>query len=639
MSLNSTELDIPPSCNLFLIEFIHDDKFKNFRAEFYPFYSGAARKIGIDCQWVQLLVSNEDCSPDNKFIIMLNSEKRSVLLKTLKEFKPSFMITNEKLSDKLTLKLKTAYPDLSILSLADGTDIHYLMKFLDFLRIKHSSFPDECLLDFAEPVYDPEILIKPSYGSPPVKILSGHECLYRNAISKNSMFQGIDLSGIEIKAGCSFCSAVLESFPDCRTSYIDLAMMQISAVMDFSSRLGQKKEFFITGQPVFYRLETLLKTLLKKNYPPSDFYFTCRIDGLLKKYPWIRRLLPQLQAAGHTFNLTNIGIENFSSAENKRFNKGLINEQIVKANQIILQLETEFPNTFFFRKHGGFAMIIFTPWTTLDDLKINIHLAKKMKISGSLFFKSRLQLIPGRPITFLAERDGLIVRDFYEVPYDSGCIVEWNKNELPWRFLHQEAATVYRISIRLIKDGGVSADDPDFPVIQSFLELFHSGRNDQFGQLENSHLLILLDMIIDVLRDNPAEKSIPVILKKSLSQIIRTNIQLFRTSSIPILLLVSDMMRYLAEHPKKPLFNYTLEYCDEFPRKDKLTCTLSNGLEKLNLIFQPLKLTSNYYASAGRIAINYDSETPLNTSDKHEIIRRISLFLKSRLPEVKGSKD
>jgi hypothetical protein len=113
-------------------------------------------------------------------------------------------------------------------------------------------------------------------------------------------------------------------------------------------------------------------------------------------------------------------------------------------------------------------MILFTPWTSLADLRLNLsHIERCPLIHPATALRSRLQLFPDRPVTVLARRDGLVAPRRGGRFYNSGCIVSADQNEIPWRFRHPEVGVLWALALALNKDVG---RDP-LPVFRRALDL------------------------------------------------------------------------------------------------------------------------------------------------------------------------
>jgi hypothetical protein len=142
-------------------------------------------------------------------------------------------------------------------------------------------------------------------------------------------------------------------------------------------------------------------------------------------------------------------VENFSPDENARLNKGVTAAQVHEATAFISEISASHPGQFRFPA-GGLSMILFTPWTTLEDVRINIdNIERCPLIAGPAAAGSRLQLFKGRDITELAAKDGLTVKRRKDGFYNSGCIVSADQNEIPWRFAHPQAAVLCELGREL----------------------------------------------------------------------------------------------------------------------------------------------------------------------------------------------
>ena len=120
---------------------------------------------------------------------------------------------------------------------------------------------------------------------------------------------------------------------------------------------------------------------------------------------------------------------------------------------------------------GEFSMILFTPWTTLQDLRINLdNIARFPLVCGPPTLSRRLQIFPGRPIERLARKDGLVVKALRSPFYNSGCIVSSDQAEVPWRFRHREIGLLCRLGqvLSLVHDGR-PAEDPDSRIMTAAL--------------------------------------------------------------------------------------------------------------------------------------------------------------------------
>lgn len=158
---------------------------------------------------------------------------------------------------------------------------------------------------------------------------------------------------------------------------------------------------------------------------------------------------------GHTLVLGPIGLENFSAAENARLNKGIDQDQARRAARLIDSWLRDFPDAV--AQENRFGFILFTPWTTLDDLVTNLDGARALGIDPRFFLRRRLVFLTDSPLQRLAERDGLLdprdaasLRRFERFrASDPGCRHFPDEQDRPWRFRDPVVGAVCEIAFRM----------------------------------------------------------------------------------------------------------------------------------------------------------------------------------------------
>ena len=250
----------------------------------------------------------------------------------------------------------------------------------------------------------------------------------------------------------------------------------------------RSREYVVNGAALWPRLDRFLDALLAETLPASAFHFHCRADELVRAAPVLERRLADLEVAGHSLNIFSMGVENFSPAENRRFNKGLHTADVRRAAELMWAWERRYPATFSFSAHGGFSFILFTPWTTPEDLRENIRGLRALRPMGHdprFALRTRVQLIAGRAITALAVHDGLVADAMEDAHgFDSGCITDWDERELAWRFAEPELSLLYRFCRRLAADPAVPGQDADLVAVRRWLREVPHHRQDVLDLLE-----------------------------------------------------------------------------------------------------------------------------------------------------------
>jgi hypothetical protein len=541
------------------------------------------------------------------------------------------LIISEKLEDELQDEIERACPQAKIENLAEAPNeriVSWPAAWLPgFLETGRSD--DAWLVDLENPLYDCQAVnAQPGHPKPPVHVSAGVDCAYRRRLRDNRFFKDIQLPEEVRPFGCSFCFSTQDLSYPFKTPAIELAVRQCTAALQAEGNCLSKDSFVINGAPVFSRLGEFFEAILQHPFPPSRFFFGCRVDDLIKQAVTIENLLPRLQVAGHSINIFNLGIENFSQDENDRLNKGLSPQQIEEGDRLIRRLEQAFPDTFQFSKLGGYGLILFTPWTTVEDLAINMDHLRRFKGIGDKGFvlTSKLQILSESAIRYLAERDGLIMESFDGFHlYDSGCIFRHDQREVPWRFLNPEVARLYRIASRIAPLEKFPEDDELFPRVRELSDL---AWQNGLSALE------LFSAMVDFVRQNPdaaaTESAILEAIQRKLPR---------RTPSRPRLLPdeaeLSDAPRSQAaqrlseilaclEHDREALGEYRAgRVWETRDRPPQMAMELRRGEEQL-VLFLLDKDNVPAYLATGRFLLRYHEQTPVDTKEKERVARVIA---------------
>lgn len=455
------------SARVLLVELLTTDRLYQFRSELFPFVQGFLSARGAAVRWVALGHAAPRGGGEARFLVGLPAPELDALREAVAAFRPTHVLTNQELGGAVVEAVRGAAAGvrIGVAKLPGGVQTEWTGEVCDWLGWPPPEPADAALVDVAEPDHSCVLLGALARTiRPMVPVVGGPVCLYAEPLAQNPAFAGVDLERAHRAVGCSFCGERGVPRYRYRTAAEALALRQIRRAVETLPAERWSGEFLLTGSAAFLRLRALCEGLLAETLPPLALYFYCRIDELRRKAEAIDALLPRLAAAGHSIHLFAMGVENFSPAENQRFNKGLTDEDIALAFARLERWEREWPQAFGFRAHGGFSFILYTPWTTIADLRTNLAAARRYAFEESPhFFASRLQLFPRRPITLLAERDGLLAPEFADpafAAYDSGCIVEPGQEELPWRFREPAVAAVYAASLRIAPPAALAGDDP-----------------------------------------------------------------------------------------------------------------------------------------------------------------------------------
>ncbi|HEY3358856.1 MAG TPA: hypothetical protein VGQ83_36745 [Polyangia bacterium] len=443
---------------LLLLEFLLPNRYSHVRSKNYPFFQGQARALGIPalwlCCWGPSGLDSRSC-----YVIELGEAERAALLDAIAAFAPTHVVLSERLGAELARQLRARFPAVVV---EDGAEapferlVRCAASWLPaWLGLEAAGAPpDGYLVDVVTPAFESRLV--PSPGAPPpaaapLHIEAGPECQYKRPLARNRFFRDLALPPGVRACGCSFCFGPGDLPYHYATPPVELALRQCRLALATPDRATAARDFVIDGTAVALRIGRFLGRVLADGFPPSRFFFSFRVDELLGVARQIEPLLPELARAGHSINVYNLGVENFSPDENDRLNKGLTPEQIDRCFELAIRWERAYPGTFCFSQHGGYSIILFTPWTTIPDLEINLERMRRTAIPAPAFaLTSKLQAIPGAPLTELARRDGLLAESpaaFHY--YDSGCFFFADQREVPWRFRRPEIAELYRFACRV----------------------------------------------------------------------------------------------------------------------------------------------------------------------------------------------
>lgn len=471
---------------LLLVEFLNADRFCQYRSEMFPFVRGWCQDHDIELRWICFGFAPRDM-PTSPLLLWLPEDEAAALGAAVREFAPTHVLLNERLDEPLDGQVRAAAGAAKVEDSGAVSDlwpeIWYLRDLEAWLGIPEGERQDRgaspiCLADVAVPDYACELLNRKAHEIKPfVQVIAGAPCLYHTPIQCVPEFADIDLTDARRQFGCTFCTGGADArYFYTETPLLELVLLQIRRATETLPEGRRSGEFLLLGTLVFLKMRQFFDAVLAAGVPPSHFFFWCRIDELARRSAVIDETLPRLREPGHAINVWNIGVENFAPDENRRFNKGIDLDEVEEAYGHITRWERDYPDSFRFHVHGGFGYILFTPWTTLADLRINLEKAERYGVQrGSLFFYSRLQLFPALPITLLAEKDGLLA-DAWDAPEFAhiGAYVaklSEDQTELPWRFRDPVVAAVFGVFIRLDEPWkrGLFGADEAFARVQALL--------------------------------------------------------------------------------------------------------------------------------------------------------------------------
>lgn len=452
---------------LMLVDLIPDTAVHHLRTITYPFLMGLSRLIGWRARWRVLGVRY---APDLRYA--LAKEDLGLLVAEARRLRPKAVVINQRLPKAQLSAIAAAVPGARLVYWDMTENVHDLAEVVRrrIPEARGAVLDDPRLLDRIRPSYRRKILNKaPWAANPVIEVIGGPRCSYHAPVAGNPFYRGLGLPSASM--GCSFCQ-----MPDMKTSRLKIAdatafaARQIAALSRRRPAAGGDARLNLCGFELWRRFEELARVLVRAGVRGVELNFMPRLDEVLAARGAIERVLPLLAGNGIALRINGLGVENFSPDENMRLHKGITAGQVHEAAAFLIDANRRWPESFRL-PFGGLGMILFTPWTTLKDLRINLdHIERCPLIDRPFALSRRLMLFPGAPVTVLAERDGLLAKADDGLFYNAGCKTDADKNDIPWRFARPEVAVLWSLARRISSDRyNIPDDDPVKRAVEAFI--------------------------------------------------------------------------------------------------------------------------------------------------------------------------
>ena len=646
----------PSSIRLLLLQFLFfDDPLRQDRTEFYPFLLGQASALGVAAEWLHCGVYSYETSHQNAHRIHIDDVETRHLVDGIRSFGPTHLLVPDLLDDGVEAAIRSAFPGLVLLGVHDQpVEVQKLPTaswLPGLLGLPTSEWDGRFLVDAVPPQYHSRLIpAPPGYEAPApdlLPVICGPSCVYSRPIARNPMFEGVTFSErvLDLDA-CSFCARAGGRKYVYETPPMDLALKQCLAAG------ATRDKYFadvyrIRGAAVAMKIGAFLKEIVQHPMPPSEFCFEFRVDEILKVARAVDEALPLLAQAGHRLNFYNTGLENFSVVEQERYNKGITTEQVFETVDLVQRWRREYPDTFEF---GNYGLVVFSPWTTLDDVQANLDGVQRLRDAGIhtgvRHIASKMQMFREIALYDLAVHDGV---EFLDVPWEEGVVVDpetgfvWfdghakgsaNAVELPWRFLHEEAAIFYELVWRACLAGEVddrAREDPLFQDIMALVASREDAWRDGLGFLHDA---------LTIARSTPAPRSAREIFDRvvaSLPELPAEEEEAAppepRTAAERLLVDRADRLRFalsnLETAPKSPLpgWRMTAFTTGYGQGAHEIEVSLEKDGERLALRLRPGDVPDEAFVTCGSVKVTHDPATPITTQEIARGVRRLCAVL------------
>ncbi len=278
-----------------------------------------------------------------------------------------------------------------------------------------------------------------------INLIANSGCPYKKDATDCEYYSGIDLDkkGV-LRKGCSFCVGKTACNAIPFDELVELILLQIRYIAKHGCSVD---ELMVDDAMSFTFMDKLMDAIAKEHYSQYTFLFRGRAELLPANEDVLRRSITIARNAGHIISVLLLGFENFSDKELELYNKGVKSDDIRRAIDLLFLLEKEYPENFTFTKYASHCFILFNPWTTMEDLKINIQAFQEYEIErvvGNITSR-RLRLYKELPLYEKAMADDLICD---ETVFDEMFMKKsgYLHPEQPWRFREPDVETVWRLN-------------------------------------------------------------------------------------------------------------------------------------------------------------------------------------------------
>lgn len=274
-------------------------------------------------------------------------------------------------------------------------------------------------------------------------------CPYQADARDNPLYAGVTIPA-GLGRGCAFCTTGNDY--EARPAR-DTAAAVLEQLRYVRTNAPELTRLVLKDQNPFAYLTEVLEAAATEGLGPFTLLLETRADWLTRSARRFDAALHHAGRAGIRISPFLVGIESFSQPELDRYNKGTTAEANIAFIEWLWELRERHGDTLDLDS-AAFGFVLFSPWTTLDDLEANLRAIQRTrfdKLRGRVLL-SRARLYPDTALYYLAERDGLLVEAFREGEDNSRRYGYYPAR--PWRFLHDEIARFAALATELLAQTG-----------------------------------------------------------------------------------------------------------------------------------------------------------------------------------------
>ena len=270
-------------------------------------------------------------------------------------------------------------------------------------------------------------------------------CPYQADARDNPLYDGVEIPD-GLGRGCAFCTTGNSYEGRSRDATLETVLEQVRFMR---SEAPQLNHLVLKDQNPFAYLTELIEACVSERLAPFTIMLETRADWFLRSGARLERALQACATAGYSIAPFLIGIENFSQPQLDRYNKGIDAKTNIEFLQRLWSLHDRFGDALNL-KLGAFGFVLFNPWTTLQDLRVNydaIVETRFHRLRGHVLL-SRARLYPDTALFYLARHDGLLIEEFTSARNDPSRRYGYFPSQ-PWRFADPDVSHFAELATEL----------------------------------------------------------------------------------------------------------------------------------------------------------------------------------------------
>lgn len=230
-------------------------------------------------------------------------------------------------------------------------------------------------------------------------------CGYKRSLVDNPFYQDVfQVPEVATHRGCAHC---LSARPDTPNVPDEVAVQIVERIRADRAVFPMLETFWMGFAETFY--DALAIAFRNGGDDPAwrgiTLAMQCRPDVIALRHKEIEALAADADACGTKVRIGVVGFENYSAGEIDVLNRGAAPDSLDAAAAIVNRWLAEPPRGLVVR---GFtpSFILFTPWTRVEDLEINLQFMFRHELRNANI--ERLRIGPGTPAFAKARHAGLV---------------------------------------------------------------------------------------------------------------------------------------------------------------------------------------------------------------------------------------